>query len=107
MYKVKQAEYKKLQYQKQKLRAQEFKKNKTSHVAAVTSQPPRLVQEALYFFSNNGFKFELPLDAQAIGAAKKKLSRVFHPDAGGTHDEIQTLNANFDVLTNYLKKQNA
>lgn len=106
LYKAKQAEYKKLQYQKQKIRAQEFKKNKISTVAAACSQPPRAVQEALYFFSNNGFEFQLPLDTQVIGAAKKKLSRIFHPDAGGTHDEIQTLNANFDILVNFLKKQN-
>ncbi len=106
LYKTKQADYKKLQYQKQKLRAQEFKKNKNVHTSPAPNQPPRAVQDAIYFFANNGFEFLLPLDALVIGVAKKKLSRIFHPDAGGTHDEIQMLNANFDILISYMKKQN-
>lgn len=103
LYKVKQADYRKLQYQKQKIRAQEFKKLKKAKGDLSINQPPRDVQDALYFFANNGFDFQLPLDAKIIGIAKKKLSRFFHPDAGGTHNEILKLNANFETLIRFIK----
>ncbi len=102
---ARQAEYRKIQYQKQKLRAQEFKKNKKTNKTEAVAEPPRLVRQALYFFADNGFNLELPLDAQSVAAAKKKLSRVFHPDAGGTHDEILRLNANSEILIAYIKSK--
>ena len=39
---------------------------------------------------------------EILKTAKKQLSRVFHPDKGGSHEEMVTLNANFDVLMEFL-----
>lgn len=102
-YKEKQNDYRKLQYQKQKLRLQQKKiasKNKSSEP---TFEPPFEVARALNFFSKNGFSVSIPVDISILNLAKKKLSRIFHPDTGGTHAEILELNKNFDVLMNFSK----
>ncbi len=103
-YKEKQNDYRKLQYQKQKLRLKTQKlanKNSASELEKFIS--PKPVQTALDFFSKNGFELSEAIDSAMINLAKKKLSRVFHPDAGGTHEEILELNKNCDVLLNFLK----
>ena len=103
-YKAKQAEYQKQQYEKQKMRAKEMKlaKKKASGRGAVAPQLPEEVEGAMVFFADNGFPIELPLDEEYLKNAKKKLSRIFHPDKGGTHEETVILNENFDVLIEYF-----
>jgi len=75
---------------------------KEPKASAPVVQYPEEVEAALQFFSANGFPFAA-LDLDAVENAKKVLSRVFHPDKGGTHDEILDLNYNFEVIADYIK----
>jgi hypothetical protein len=36
--------------------------------------------------------------------AKKKLSRVFHPDKGGTTEEMVELNRNCELVLDFLRR---
>ena len=103
-FKAKQNEYKKLQYQKQKLRTQAIKaeKKKAKHVKVLPDLPEEVVQ-ALLFFAENGFPLEIPIETEALKNAKKKLSRVFHPDIGGSHQESVDLNVNYDILVRFME----
>ena len=100
-FKEKQADYRKVQYQKQKQQVLLHKQNKISKTNKNHSAE---VQAALDYFSENGFALQIPLDVEALQLAKKKLSRVFHPDKGGKHKEILELNKNFDRLIKYINK---
>ncbi|WP_413581949.1 hypothetical protein [Bdellovibrio sp. HCB288] len=107
-FKAKQAEFKKIQYQKQKERAkiqrQEIKKKAkgiSSKIASGTTFSQD-VNAAFEFFSLNGFPMENALDEEALKNAKKVLARVFHPDKGGTHDESVILNQHYQILMDYL-----
>lgn len=101
-FKEKQTAYRKEQYQRQK----EFLKNKKEEIKKSSKirspEFPPEVTSALKFFSENGFPMEAPLQAEDIRFAKKKLSQVFHPDIGGSHDEILQLNKNFEVLIRFV-----
>ncbi len=99
-YKLKQAEYRKQQYQLQKDRAQKFK-NKKSGKTLSTPEAPSDVKAALAYFLVNGFALNESLDAEAVGLARKKLARVFHPDHGGSHDEIVELNHFTEILLRF------
>lgn len=104
-YKLKQAEYKKQQYQlqkeRQKERSQKFKNSKSSKAKTGVANHPDEVTEALRYFSENGFPLEESLTTEAIGSARKKLARVFHPDRGGNHSEIVELNRFTEILLAY------
>jgi hypothetical protein len=102
-FKLKQQDYRKEQYQKQKLRAKEFK-NKKKISIDVPVFPPE-VQKAILYFSKNGFSFEDLLNEDVVCSARKKLSRVFHPDVGGTHAESLELNGNSEILLKYLSQR--
>ncbi len=96
--------YRKVQYQKQKLKVKEKKKSgsRRESVVQVATYPPEM-EAALAFFSENGFPL-LPLPSEtALGEAKRRLSRVFHPDRGGTHAEIVELNRNSELVLRYLR----
>lgn len=85
-YKRKQADYRKLAYQAQKERAKTQKRETKSRAS---KQPvSEKVAAALKYFEANGFPMSLPVDEEAVQSAKRILSRVFHPDKGGTNDEI-------------------
>ena len=45
---------------------------------------------------------QAPWDEEALKNAKKKLSRVFHPDIGGSHQESVDLNVNYDILIRFM-----
>jgi hypothetical protein len=64
---------------------------------------PSNVEQARQYFQANGFEMKQPFELSEIVDAKKQLSRVFHPDKGGSHDEILELNRNFQILSDYLK----
>lgn len=98
--KEKQSLHRKIQYQKQKLRMNELKNKKNSQKKA---DLPSEVEKALKFFSENGFEFKEAMRKEAVATAKKKLARVFHPDHGGTHEEILILNNFSEILTKYIK----
>lgn len=102
-FKEKQNDYRKLQYQKQKLRLQQKKLAQKNKPEDAEEELPFEISRALTFFSTNGFPLTKPFDSAVLNLAKKKLSRIFHPDAGGTHEEILELNKNFELLINYIK----
>lgn len=106
-YKLKQASYRKeqyqKQYQKQKERLKEIKKSKKNIPENPEFSAP--IEKALKFFLENGFPLRESLNEVAIGTAKKKLARVFHPDIGGSHDEILELNKHSDVLIKFSKSR--
>ncbi|UYL07644.1 hypothetical protein B9G69_011360 [Bdellovibrio sp. SKB1291214] len=107
-FKAKQAEFKKLQYQKQKERAKAQRqeiKNRAKGISSKTAKGTTFSQDvnaAFEFFSVNGFPMENALDEESLKNAKKVLSRVFHPDKGGTHDESVLLNQHYQILMDYL-----
>jgi hypothetical protein len=102
-FKEKQAEYRKLQYQLQKEKLKKTKLEK-KHAPAPPAYPPD-VEKALRFFSENGFDFNKTLDEDELSNARKKLSRIFHPDKGGSHEEALLLNENYMVLESFLLEQ--
>ena len=101
--KAKQADYRKEQYAKQKARAKDKKQAakgaaSSSKLAPAPAALSREAEEALQFFKQNGFEFDYPVPLEALRNAKKILSRIFHPDKGGTHDEMLEMNRHFDAL---------
>lgn len=105
-YKEQQAKYRKEQYQKQKLRLKELKKKlKEKEQTQGKVELPSDIEAALQYFSTNGIELRSKLNKEDIGAAKKKLARVFHPDLGGSHNEILELNKFSDVLISYVSKK--
>ncbi len=104
-YKLKQNQYRKEQYQRQKQRLKDQKNSAKDpkRKSVLDMQFPAAVESALKYFSQNGFELKESITVEAVGHAKKKLSRVFHPDVGGTHDEIQELNKFAEILTKYSK----
>mgnify|MGYP001576968981 CR=1 FL=1 len=100
-YKSKQDDYRKQQYQKQKQRLKEQKQSKKK--ITNSEEFPPAIETALKFFLDNGFALRESLTSEAVGLARKKLARVFHPDLGGSHSEILELNKFADVLTKFLK----
>lgn len=64
---------------------------------------PKLIEKARQYFQSNGYEMKQPLELNELIEAKKHLSRVFHPDKGGSHEEILELNRNFQIISDYLK----
>lgn len=100
--KERQRSFQKQRYEKQKTRAKEMRREKKGEAAPQFEYPPE-VEDARTYFRDNGFDLVHPLDIEALNSARKILSRVFHPDKGGTHAETLTLNQNYDLIRNYLK----
>lgn len=100
-YKEKQTAFKKQQYEKQKAWAKEKrleKKRKTKPNAKVRTEYSNAVEQALKFFTKNGFAMgDLP-DAESLKRARKQLAYIFHPDKGGSHEEAIALNRHFEIL---------
>ncbi len=103
----KQASYRKEQYQKQKQRLKEQKSAKKEKPTFAQPTFSKEVQASLNFFKANGFILEPPFHMDVLSFAKKRLSRIFHPDIGGTHAEILELNKHFAILTDYIKIQSS
>jgi hypothetical protein len=103
--KAKQREFKETQSarvkENNKRQRLEKKKQKQSARESDPSYPPA-VQAALDYFDQNGFPRKELLNGKGIQLAKKKLSYIFHPDKGGTHEEILTLNHYSEVLLKSL-----
>jgi hypothetical protein len=103
--KAKLSEFKKAQSAKLKERNKQVRlKKKHLKRAASRVRPsyPPLVESALIYFEQNGFPLEDTLNEESIHIAKRKLSRVFHPDKGGSHEEILNLNHHCEVLLKTL-----
>ena len=107
--------YRKIQYQKAKLRAKERKEQKASgrfdrggreserETSIAARAYPAPIESALAYFVGNGFPMPDGPAEDLLSEAKRKLSRVFHPDKGGSHAEIVELNENCEVLTQFLE----
>jgi len=94
-------EFKAQQKQKLKDRNKEIREQKKRDKRGPQFSYPAMVQESLDYFSAQGFPLDV-LDMTSLQNARKLLSRVFHPDKGGTHDEILELNLHYDRLEAYL-----
>lgn len=101
VYKERQTEYRKAQYQRQKQQIKDRKQPKKSSFSA--PQFPSEVEQALDYFFGNGFSFRESMNSEDIATAKKKLSRIFHPDVGGSHEEILELNKFTEILIQFSK----
>ena len=95
--------YQKEQYQKQKLKLKENKANSKSKISlnAHHSFSPE-TEAALEYFKQNGYPMPSGPSVEIVAEAKKKLSRFFHPDRGGSNEESAELNAHADVLMRFL-----
>ncbi len=100
--KARQKKYQKELYQAQKLRQKEYRKSKEKIPEKV--KVPENVSRAFAFFQENGFELNEKFNSEAVLTARRKLARVFHPDKGGTHEEITELNRHSDVLLKFLKR---
>lgn len=100
--KAKQEEYKLQQRQKNKDRNKELKQKKKQTERGPAFTYPAPVQDSLDYFAANGFVFA-ELELPALQNARKLLSRVFHPDKGGTHEEVLELNGHYETIEDYLK----
>lgn len=108
--KVIQDEFKKLQAERLKARNKEKRLElkaqkkglppKSKNTRLSVSYPPE-VQVALDYFKKNGFEIETPLISAQIQEARRQLSRIFHPDKGGSHEEVLELNRHYDLLVSY------
>lgn len=97
------SEYRKEQYQRQKTQAKSQKqeaKRRESYPRPDSFSPE--IVASLAYFSLNGFPMEAGPSETTLAEAKRKLSRVFHPDKGGTHSEIVELNEHCEVLARFL-----
>jgi hypothetical protein len=102
--KLRAKEYRKEQAERQKARAKEFKREKKGREATAERRAfPEEVEAALAYFDQNGFSMPEGPSDEVIAEAKKKLSRVFHPDRGGSHAEIVELNQNCEVLLRFMR----
>lgn len=106
--KARAAEYRKEQYQKQKARAKGYKEKAKGGASqrtklGIEAGASDEVQAALAYFALNGFEMPAGPDEAVIREAKKTLSRVFHPDRGGSHAEASELNRNCELLLGVLK----
>lgn len=107
-FKEKQTEYKNQQSERLRLRNKEMRqaqkalKTKNAKPSKFKVSYSTEVQAALDFFESNGFSLESDLNEESLKEARKVLSRVFHPDKGGTHEESLLLNQHYDTLIEYL-----
>jgi len=99
-YQIKQNDYRKAQYQKMKEQKKSFKNKRQ----ATGPQHPIEVERAHQYFYQNGFSFQVSDTEEEVQSAKKKLSRLFHPDLGGSHEEIIELNKQSEILIQFYKK---
>ena len=100
------AKARQLAYQKQireKIKAQKKQKKPKNEIDAKKVVYPTKIEEAIQYFTSNGIDITKNLDVESIGGARKKLAMVFHPDKGGTHEEILRLNKYYEILTKYFR----
>jgi hypothetical protein len=100
--KARQAAYRKQQNERLKERNKARRQeNKPSRAKTAFAYPDN-VEQARAYFEQNGLPLNHPLEMADLLNAKKLLSRVFHPDKGGTHEESITLFEHFETIRSYL-----
>ncbi len=102
-HKARQSEFRKEQYQKMKQKMKD-RKQKAKEAAEPIEKVdyPAPVESALGFFADQGYPVESSLNEETLRRVWKKLSVIFHPDRGGTHQEAVILNENFETLRKFL-----
>jgi len=100
--KEKQKTYRKAQYEKQKERVKAKRGFKESVPVAETFPPE--IEAALNYLEQNGFSLRASLTKEAVTLATRKLSRIFHPDVGGSHAEITELNHHSRILNRFIER---
>lgn len=101
-YQAKQAEYRKKAYETQKERAKAIKASAKQRASGKSSPDlPEEVLAAMKYFEDNGFPMSPPFTEEMISEAKRSLSKIFHPDKGGSQDEIQQLLEYSSILLNH------
>ena len=102
--KARASEHRKAQYQKHKSYAKEKKRERMGMDSAMSqSSYSAEVEAALAYFTLNGFPMPSGPSKDILSEAKKKLSRVFHPDKGGSHEESVELNQNCEVILSFFR----
>lgn len=102
--KLRAANYRREQYQRAKERAKQRKRGgRDPEPPGNLSTLPPQVEAACAYFADNGFPMVPGPSEEVVGEAKKKLSRVFHPDKGGSHAEIVELNRHSEVIMAFLR----
>jgi uncharacterized Zn finger protein len=97
------SERRKEHYRQQKARTQKSSGSKVRNkMAALPSHYPPEVEAAIQYFAENGFPMAEGPSELILSEAKRKLSRVFHPDKGGSHEESVQLNRNCDLIRQFL-----
>ncbi len=100
--KKKAADYRKEQYQRQKLYAKTKKRERFGLSTQSTQSYSVEVETALAYFSTNGFPMPAGPSAEILSEAKRKLSRIFHPDKGGSHEESVELNRHCEAILKFF-----
>ncbi len=94
--------YRQAQSAKQKAWKEQKNPKRPSRFAA--PERPADVQQALDYFNLNGFPIGEPLQSHEVASVKKKLSRLFHPDRGGTTEEFTELTEYCQTLIDFISK---
>jgi hypothetical protein len=99
------SDYRKDQYQKQKARLKEKKQGSKAPANAndSNSYSPE-VSAAMAYFELNGFAMTAGPSKEILADAKRTLSRVFHPDKGGSHEESVELNYHCEIISEFIVK---
>ncbi len=100
--KERQADYNQLRKDLNKERNKKFRRDKKQAMSPAVSIYPHEVETAITYFSENGFELSHPLQVEVLSTARKILARVFHPDKGGSHEELILLNKNHDAIAEYI-----
>ena len=101
--KARASDYRKAQYQKQKANLKKKSpRARTEEPASPYSDYSSEVQAAFLYFTENGFPMTEGPSREILADAKRKLSRFFHPDRGGSHDESVELNRNCEIILQLL-----
>jgi uncharacterized Zn finger protein len=101
--KLRASQFRKEQYQKHKLHAKNKKREKESFESSVAQRNySEAVEVSMDYFSKNGFPMPSGPARDILTEAKRKLSRVFHPDKGGSHEETVELNHHCEVILEFL-----
>jgi uncharacterized Zn finger protein len=101
--KARASEHRKAQYQKSKDYAKAKKRSQKGQASESSSNFPEEIEASMAYFTLNGFPMPNGPSPEILTEAKRTLSRVFHPDKGGSHDESVELNHHCQVILEFLK----
>jgi len=74
-------------------------KKRDTRIGAITP-PPGTVRECLDYLG-----LSYPVELHALKSRYRELARVYHPDKGGSGNEMQQLNAAYRVVVRYILRE--